>query len=556
MKNFNGLKGVLVAGILLSLSFQGLAQMDLKKAISLTQSELFDDANIAYKNLIKTQPKNGDYYYYLGENFLNSYFSDTVAVSLREMEDSAFIFFKKGSQMASLNPLNFVGLGKIALLKGDVTGAKTQFDMALSKLPSKTNKDSDIPKEGQALTKAKIAEAWISCQKKDLPQAHILLKEAVILDPKNPAIFLILGDAFLEDNDGSNSIMNFKKAQELDPKSPLAKMKIGNIYVRGRNPNAAIPFFEEAVQIDSNFAPVYRELGELYYKVGKYEKAVSNYEKYLKLSPNTSAKVRFAIFKFLIKDYAGSLAIIDEVMKVDTTFTILYRISGYNYFETGKYNEALTSIKKYFSKAKPEKIRSNDYAYYGRTLVKLNQCSEGVEKLLMAYQLDSANCDVLSDIGDAYDRCLKQTDVAVKYYQMKSQSECAKDIDLYYTGKCYYKLLQFGKADTMLTSFITKQPNSMQGLILRARTRSGIDSTMATGLALPDYQSVIDKGRTDSVKYSKELIESYDYYASYNTLVAKDMKVAKSYWKLILLIDPKNIKADSMLKRPEFKNIP
>ena len=386
MKKFNGFKGVLIIAVLLSLSFQGLAQMDLKKAISLTQSELYDDANIAYKSLIKTQPKNGDFYYYLGENFLDSYFSDTVAVSLREMEDSATIYFKKGSQMASLNPLNFVGLGKIALLKGDVNGAKVQFDMAISKLPSKANKDSEIPKEGQALTKAKIAEAWISCQKKDLPLAHTLLQEAVTLDPKNPSIFLILGDAFLEDNDGSNSILNFKKAQELDPKSPLAKMKIGNIYVRGRNPNAAIPFFEEAVQIDPNFAPVYRELGELYYKVGKYEKAVANYQKYLELSPSTSAKVRFAIFKFLIKDYAGSLTIIDEVMKVDSGFNILYRIAGYNYYETGKYNEALTSIKKYFSKAKPEKIRSNDYAYYGRTLVKLNQCNEGVEKLQQAYQ--------------------------------------------------------------------------------------------------------------------------------------------------------------------------
>ena len=556
MKTIMKISGAIITFFLLGSSFQLFAQVDIKKAISLTQSELYDDADKVYKELIKKEPRNGDNYYYLGESFLKSYFSDTVAVSLSEMEDSATVYYKKGTVLSSLNPLNFVGLGKIALLKNDINGAKAQFDLALSKLPSKTNKNSEITKQGQALTKAKIAEAWVTAQNKDLPQAHILLQEAITLDPANPAIYLILGDTYLEDNDGTNSIANFKKAQELDPKSPLAKMKIGNIYVRGRNLKAAIPFFEEAVQIDPNFAPVYRELGELYYKAGLNEKAVSNYKKYLELSPNTSAKVRFAIFKYLIKDYQGSLNVIEEVMKIDSSFIILYRIAGYDYFETGKYNEALASINKYFKKAKPEKVRSTDHAYYGRTLIKLNQCEEGVKKLEFAYKLDSASCDILNEIADTYDKCLKKTDVAVKYYIMKSESNCAKDIDLYYTGKCFYKLAMFGKADTMFTAFLAKQPSSMQGLIFRSRTRSSIDSTMALGLALQDYQLVIEKARTDSVKYSKELIESYKYIASYHTLISKDLKIAKTYWKLILLIDPAEQQAITMLKRPEFKNLP
>lgn len=556
MKTIKKISGVILTFFLLGLSTQLIAQDDLKKAIRLTNSELYDDANKAYKELIKKEPRNADYFYYLGENFLKSYFSDTVAVSLREMEDSASFYFTKGTVAYSPNPLNFVGLGKIALLKNNLAGAKAQFDIALSKLPSKTNKNSDITKQGQALTKAKIAEAWISTPNKDLPQAHILLQEAITLDPSNPAIYIILGDTYLEDNDGTNSIANFKKAQELDPKSPLAKMKIGNIYVRGRNLKYAIPFFEEAVQIDPNFAPVYRELGELYYKAGMHEKAVANYEKYLELSPNTSAKVRFAIFKYLIEDFQGSLNVIQEVMKIDSSFIVLYRIEGYDYYETKKYNEALTSLNKYFAKAKPEKIRSTDHAYYGRTLIKLNQCEEGVKKLEYAYQLDSANCDLLGEIADAYDKCLKKTDIAVKYYIMKSQSNCAKDIDLFYSGRSYYKLAMFGKADTMFSEFLAKQPNSMDGLIYKARTKSSIDSTMTLGLALPDYQLVINKARTDSVKYSSRLIESYDYLASYNTLISKDLKMAKAYWKLIMLIDPKNIKADTMLKRPEFKNLP
>lgn len=554
MKTFKKFRELLFTVFFLSLSFQLFSQTDINKAIRLTNSELYDDANKMYKDLIKADPKNGDNYYYLGENFLKSYFTDTVAVSLKEMCDSATVYFKAGSTKASLNPLNFVGLGKVALLKNDSNAANVQFDIALSKLPSKTNKLSDITKQGQALTKAKIAEAWVISEYKNLPRAHILLQDAITLDPLNPVIFIILGDTYLEDNDGSNAIANFKKAQELDPKSPLAKMKIGNIYVRGRNLKFAIPFFEEAVEIDPNFAPVYRELGELYYRAGQHEKAVTNYEKYLELSPNISAKVRFAIFKYLIKDYQGCISVINDVMRVDSSFVILFRFAGYSNYEIGKYDEAMKNLDKYFKRAKPEKIRSSDYAYKGRILIKLNQPDEGVSKLKYAYQIDTASCDLLFEIADTYDRLLKKPDTAITFYIMKTESSCSKDIDFYYTGKCYYKMAQYGKADTILTTFIEKQPSSMQGLTMRARTRSMLDSTMV--LALSDYQAIIDKGLTDTVKYSKDLIEAYKYYGSYHTIITKDLKEAKKFWKLVILYDPNDQQGKLMLERPEFKKIP
>jgi hypothetical protein len=79
---------------------------------------------------------------------------------------------------------------------------------------------------------------------------------------------------------------------------------------------------------------------------------------------------------------------------------------------------------------------------------------------------------------------------------------------------------------------------------------------MATGLALQNYLQVIERAKTDSAKYSKELLESYRYIASYHTLVTKDLKTAKIYWKMVLAIEPNDPQAGSMLKRPEFKNIP
>ena len=148
---------------------------------------------------------------------------------------------------------------------------------------------------------------------------------------------------------------------------------------------------------------------------------------------------------------------------------------------------------------------------------------------------------------------MKKYEDAAITLQKKVNLGKASDIDIYYMGKDYYILKQWEKADTSLALFIARQPESMNGLIMRARTKTNLDTTSKNGLAIPYYEKVVQKARTDSAKYSKEIIEAYDYLGGYYVIVQKDYKKAKYYYNMILAIDPKNEKAKNILNTKELK---
>lgn len=537
---------------------------DLKSAIKLTQSEQFDIADKAFRSLMQSDSKNGDVYYYFGENFLKSYFTDTAAVSFKEMLDSAHIYFSKGVKADAANPLNYVGLGSVALYRKDAAGAKTQFDNALRILPSKKYKDSPVTKPKAALALAKMAEAYIFIEPKDIQQAITLMNQALEFDNSNPQVYIIAGDIYLEDNDGSKAIANYKKAQELNVKSTIAKTKQGNIYVRVKNLNAAIPYFEEAVTLDPNFAPVYRELGELYYKAGKYDKAEANYKKYLDLSDNFAAKTKYIVMLYLIKKYDDAAKYINEVFKVDTSSVVLNRIAAYSAFETNKYADALKYSERFFRLAKPEKIFTNDYLYQGRILTKLEKDSIAIERYKSAIKVDSMNTDAMSDVANAYIK-LKKNEDAIPWFENKIRLGKGSVLDIFNLGKVYYNLtdslknaqdtFRIQRADTLFGTFISRQQESMNGIIWKARVKFKYDMDLKKGIAKPYYEIVIKKAITDSVKYTRDLIEGLGYMASYNLFTTKDYVTAKRFFERILAIEPKNAKAIIALKSPELKNI-
>ncbi|MBI5540351.1 MAG: tetratricopeptide repeat protein [Bacteroidia bacterium] len=571
-------KRILILVALVSLlsfsSFKSQSQT-LTDAIRLMQSEQFDAAKKAYKSVISKEPRNGDAYFYFGQCYLYSFIVDSLSYSLDEVADSAYFYYKKGTESDPLNPLNYTGLGKVELLKKNAANAKASFDKAISLLPSKTNKNSEISKEKQALTYAKIAEAYAQVTPSQMKEAYAYLQSAQSYSIQDPAIYIITGDIYLEDGDATNAILNYKKAQDLLPNSPLAKIKIGNIYVRGRNLKAAIPYFEEAQVIDPKFAPVYREMGELYIKSGNNEKAKENFSKFLELSnKNIAARIKYIYALFLCKDYNNVLVQINEVFATDTSSTILNRLAGYSYFETTKYNEAKKSMDVFFYKTKPERIISSDFAYYGRIQSKLGSDSLAIESFKKAISKDTSNYDLLTETANILTK-QKRNNEAIDLFNKKINSGKATSLDYYYLSKIYYGLFvnisskpeypktdslkvkaieYLTKADTLCGSFIADQPSSMQGLQRRAQIKAALDPEFK-GLAKPFYEKVLEKAQADSVKYTKELMDSYEYMGWYNYITTQNYAVSKMYYNRILAIDPKNAKAKKVLELPKLKNL-
>jgi tetratricopeptide (TPR) repeat protein len=512
--------------LLLTFSVSVTAQ-SLQEALKYTENEQFETATKAYKSLLKGQPNSGDIYYYLGENYFKN---DEV--------DSALYFYKKGVEVAASSPLNYVGLGKLLQFEGKSSDAKIQFDKALT---MGANKNITVL--------LKVAEALIKAPLKDLDQANKLLESAAKLDPKNPEVYILTGDLFLEKTDGNNAIANYKKAQDLDKSSVKAILRVGQLYGRAKNYTLALDKYQDAAKVDSSFAPAYREQGELYYMAKQYEKAKSKYKRYLDLAGNNfSAKQRYASFLFLNKEYKESIALFNELQKQDTTKNFVNRLLAYSLYETGDYANGNASINKFFSRAPIEntKIIASDYEYRGKLYSKTGKDSLAIIDLEKAISMDSSKYDLLSEMGAIYQK-MKSYDNAINAYDRKLKVAGKLNANDYFSkGRAYYYKKDFINADTCFGSVIKFQPALPIGYLWRAKASIQLDPDSKLGLARPYYEKYVEL-TTDTKKFIKELTEAYEYLGYYY-MVQKDNVKSKELWLKLKEIDPNNSKANKALE--------
>jgi tetratricopeptide (TPR) repeat protein len=526
MKNLNLM---IAAGVV----FSGIASAQtLNDAKRLTENEQFESAAKVFEQLIVAEPSNSSAYYYYGENYLQN----DNAVQAKAL-------YQKGVGLNANGPLNYVGLGKIEYINGNVAGATENFTKAKT---LSQNKSAEVLME--------IAEVYINSEKKNIAEALTLLNQAAKLEPKNPTVFMLIGDAYLEQNDGNNAIVNYEKALGLDKKFTKAILREGKLYSRAKNYTLALDYYNKAIEIDSSFAPAFRERAELRFRAGQSERAASDYKKYLQLNNDLSAQVRFCEFEFVSKHYKSVCEEGPKVLSRDTTYINIYRVMGYSFYEIGDYTNGLLYMNKYFQKAlaagKP--FLASDYEYLGKNQIKNND-SLGVDNLLKALELDATRTDFYSEIAAAY---MKQKNYpkAIIYYDKKINTDTTKATanDYLKLGQCFYNLKDYVKADSVFAKLIQIQPTSIYGYAYRARCNSQADPDTKQGLAKPFYEQLITVGLTDVEKNKKELIEAYSYLGYYY-LVAKDYPKSKENWKKVLELDPTNEKATKALADPNLK---
>lgn len=560
---FKPVVGITCLLIILSGGYRIQAQ-DIQAASKLTRAERFEDASSAFKALLQKDQHNGDIYYYYGDNFLQEYYSDTTNNSFKELSDSAKILFSEGVNADPANPLNYIGIGQIALMQKDIPKAQQNFSRAISLLPSKANKNIIMATDKQATVYIRLANAYIKSGVYDTAVVYGSLRIAEKLNSKDYDLYIVKGDAYIfMQNDGSRAILNYNIAQSLNPKSPMAKLRVGQLWMRARNYNDALTYYQEVVKIDSTFAPAYRELGYLLSRANRNDEAQQNYKKFLRLSGgNTTARIQYVNTLIDLKNYKEAINQLNEILRTDTSNNDLNRALAYSYYETGQYDKALLYSKKFFSRAKPDKIRPTDYVYLGRSYAKMKQDSLAHIYLLKAYQMDTSRYDLLSEAAVSMMK-LKKYDKAIDDYNQKIARNKGVPTDYFYLGLAYYNTKNWGKSDSTLMYFSTLAPDQLQGYVWRARALVNIDTTCKLGLAKPVYETVIEKAKSDTAKNAKELMESYSYLAYYYLVQfteTKDQELGRKsidYCNKVLTIQPPDPnyteKAKGILKSLELK---
>ena len=507
------------------ITISGISAQTLNDAIKQTRNEQFESADLIYKKLIQAQPNSGDLYFYYGENFFKN-----------ENIQMANEMYQTGADVNATNPLPYVGLGKVQWYQGKQAEAKANFYKALT-----------LGGEKNSTVLMKIAETYINADKKNLPEAFTLLAKATKLDAKNPEVYLLTGDAYLEQNDGSKAIENYEKANTLDPKSVQALLRQGQLYNRAKNYSLALDLYKKASLVDSSFAPAYREKAEIFFRAGQYNNAVAQYKRYLQLNDNCGAKSRYAGFLYKAKQYAASIEASKDAKKCDPNNIYLDRYMAYDYYETNDYPNGMASSQAFFSKASPDKILSLDYEYRGKLYSKTGNDSLAILDYKKALEMDTSRTELYNDMANSYMKTKKYSE-AIELFKSKMRNGSKVGVNDYYSlGRAYYYSKDFINADSAFSKIIAAQPDLALGYLWRAKAAVQTDPENKQWKAKEIYETFISKVKPEEAERSKkDLIDAYNYLAAYYA-GKKDCANTKVYMLKIKELDPANAQATKVL---------
>ncbi len=571
---------------------------DLASALLLTKSEQYDKAGQILQQLIQKEPSNAKNYYYLGENYLLEYFADTISNSFTLAANNAKETYQKGVNANPNDPLNYIGLAKVAFFQGDdKTAAEMRTKAKSFLLPYKNLKRIVPPAKDYAFALAKIAESYIKEKQVDTAAALPLIRQAVTIDSKNPEIYLIAGDIYITANDGSNAIKNYNLAQFADPKSPTAAMKIGSIYVRGKSLTAARPYFEEAISLDPNYAPAYRELGQLYWMAQRLEESKANYKKYLELNEgNIPAQTRYVNALFYAGDYDEVIRNVEEILAVDNSRAYMNRLAAYSSYEkkNADYDKALLYIEELFKALPADRILWKDHHYRARILLKKNQNYTKIADELSNLEgqlakeqskyasaatamkpklkpaLDELTAKVeesrakvatankeLDRAFEAFNKVLEMkpqdkavlSEMATSYYNLRRYNQAAKTWallidpakekpeDYMQIGRAFYIGENYKAADSVFNIVLTKNPDYLPAYTYIARTYSRMDPDSKMGLAKPKFEKLLSVAQADSVKNETEVVEALKYLGYYY-MSKDDYSKSRDYYNRLINLNP------------------
>jgi tetratricopeptide (TPR) repeat protein len=489
-----------------------------------------------------------------------------------QQPDSARMVYEKAMELDSKSPFPLIGLGKIALLKGDRMGKIDSFDKA-RKLD---RKNPEVYNE--------IAKGCIGLSKIDTATGNIYLKQGFELDSKYAGLHITFGDYEALAERFGNAINAYERAIFFDPTCSIAYRKLGQFYALSRAYGDAISKFSKSIELNSGQILVYKYLGDLYYTIGKYVEAEKNYKIFMsKTEVNNDDKERFAIILFFNKKYPEAAALLEDVMKQNSDEAVLLRIRGYIAYETGDYLKGVEYMAKFFKLHDPEKNIASDYLYYGRLLQKNGKDTLAIENYNKALVLDPTKTEIYEDLAKLYAGNMMH-DNAIASYKKMLDSGADKVNTWFQIGKEYYfegdiyrakydslmalqkqnkipfadstmvndtKRSYFQKADSAFTIVNELNPQYYGGFMWKGRINSLLDPESMTDNAKNAYEkalSILEAG--DVAKNRRSIIEVYKYLGSYyylnsDRLVKDDKTKAEAlrttsidYFRKILALDP------------------
>ncbi|GAB2696258.1 hypothetical protein GCM10027037_20200 [Mucilaginibacter koreensis] len=533
-------------------SAQSLA--DAKKAID---AEQYQKAKSILKNLVNTQSTKDENYFYLGWVYVE-----------QDYADSAKAVFNRGIAANPNSALNYVGLGAVARLNKDNSGAQQNFDKAIN-LAKKDSKPYVYVGESYLLDPANANAAIAALQK------------GIAANAKDADLYVSLGNAYRSQLKSNEAYKAYSQALAIDPKSAKANVATGVLWKYANNFEDAETQFKAALATDPNFGPAYREWAETDLRwaknvpaqaSAKVKEAADHYKQFLDLTDRSpESQLRYADFLYQAGDYKTLEQTANTLSANPNANLRTYRYLAYAKYENGDYTGAQTALNNFISKA-GNRVIPYDYYYLGRIQSKLNQTDEAVKNLEKAAAADSTLADAYGEIAKTYYTNKQYEKAGDAYHNYLAKSRNAKLQDYFNEGTSYYYAYQdqyystakpkptpdaslLTKADTAFAYINAKLPTPNAAAVLyRARVNDLKETNRdnINGYAKPFYEQYIQlttaKGAVADAD-KKPLAEAYAYLGNYYQYKEKDAAKASENFTKARDLDPTNRSVQSFFSK-------
>ena len=336
----------------------------LDQAKQLIYHEKWNSAEDILKKMLTDQP---DAYYYLGELYMTENKDQDAGTLLQKAIDLS----EKNNFSEKDHPLVSIAWAHWLLNQGKKDEAAKKIDDLLS---ATKYKNPDL-----LLASAKM---YITSPNGDINKALELLDKAKKKAKKNANLYLLVGDAYHKQLDGSNAFKMYTQALELDPSLAEAHHKLGEIFKSQKNSDLYVPQFTDAVKADENYVPSLLELYNYYFYAGNFDEAKQYMDKYIAAAdPSSQIDYMKADLYYVTKKYPDAIQTAQKIIQDqgDSAKPRLYKMIAYCYDEQGDSVKALQSINTYFAKENEKNYVMKDFDLKASLLEKNDQKTDAVD---------------------------------------------------------------------------------------------------------------------------------------------------------------------------------
>jgi tetratricopeptide (TPR) repeat protein len=469
----------------------------LQEGINHLYADRYQSAIGVFQKLLAQNPNNVEASYWLGQTHLDD-----------DKNNLAKAVYEKALPASNNHPLLLVGMGHIYLLENKLNEARQNFETAITMSKDKKGKDNaDILNA--------IGRANVDAKTGDFKYAEQILQRAVAANPKNPDIFINLGNAIRKSRPGEagkDAFEAFRNALVVSPNFPLAYVRIAKLFETQRNWDLVLENLNKALGIDPNFSLAYYELFYYYFARLDFVNAETNFAKYTGSRPNEEKwehDFLNAQLCFIKKDYDCAIKKAEEVKTLQGNIVKprVIRLLSHAYNEKKDYVNAKKNIDDFWQRERDPFV-APDYKLKAEIYAGSGVPCEELYGIYLAGAVDTVLQDKIDYLTSAADD-FKKRNCKVQEADMRlvifNTRKSPNPLGLLNVGILYAFTENLVKADSVLAAYSLIQPDSILGYYWRGRVNSSIDTSFKTEPYLTNminsYSKTQDIALTDKVRY-------------------------------------------------------